>query len=300
MGNKQKFVEFVTEWCEDDSHGYSQVNRWGPDCDCSSLMYMAARAAGYDVPISGTRYTGTMLNHFQAAGFVAAPFDGNLYDCPPASIALNVTHHVEAFVDWGRLGGAHIDEHGGVQGCCPGDQTGNEVSVGPAYTPSYGWDYILLPPDDDEWSGDRDAVPSVNLPMPRYCVWTREDGWLSWLTGLRCDCSCGDDYAGVAGHWIYDMQFADLGPDGWYKIVRADGTETVNESGNTDSPIVGIVVYYSTPEPGATGYYKAEYRVHWRGDAPDWGKWEHDDEDGGAGKDADSPLDMVQLTLAKA
>ena len=44
MGNKQKFVEFVTEWCEDDSHGYSQVNRWGPDCDCSSLMYMAARA----------------------------------------------------------------------------------------------------------------------------------------------------------------------------------------------------------------------------------------------------------------
>lgn len=301
MGSKEKFVAEVLRWCYDETKGYSQPKRWAPNAaDCSSLTYRCGVAAGYNLPTSGTRYTGTILEHFQTAGFKAVPFDGNLNDCPPGSIALNVTHHVEVFVDWGKLGGAHIDEHGGVQGCCDGDQTGNEISVGPAYVPSYGWDYILLPPDDTEWSGDHSAVSPVNLPMPRYRVWTREDGWLSWLTGLRCDCSCGDDYAGVACHWIYDMEIADLGPGGWYRIIRADGSETVNASGNIDSPIVGIVVYYETPDPSATGFYKAEYRVHWLGGDPGWGKWEHDDEDGGAGKDADSPLDMVQLTLSKA
>ena len=52
MGSVSKMVSFVKEWCADDSHGYSQNNRWGPDCDCSSLMYMAAAHAGYGVPTS--------------------------------------------------------------------------------------------------------------------------------------------------------------------------------------------------------------------------------------------------------
>ena len=76
MGSVSKMVSFVKEWCADDSHGYSQNNRWGPDCDCSSLMYMAAAHAGYDVPTSGTRYTRTMVRDFTAAGFQAVPFDG--------------------------------------------------------------------------------------------------------------------------------------------------------------------------------------------------------------------------------
>lgn len=147
MGSKQAMIDFVVDWCNDDSHGYSQAHRNGPDCDCSSLMYMAARHAGYNVGNSNG-WTGSMRADFTRAGFTAVAFDGNLYDCEPGCIALNEQHHTEMFVDWGVLGGAHIDEHGGVQGCCQGDQRGNEVSVGPAYIPSYGWDYILIPPDD--------------------------------------------------------------------------------------------------------------------------------------------------------
>lgn len=162
MGNKQAMIDFVVQWCEDDSHGYSQAHRNGPDCDCSSLMYMAARHAGYDVGASNG-WTGSMRSDFTRAGFTAVPFDGNLYDCEPGCIALSEQHHTEMFVDWGVLGGAHIDEHGGVQGCCQGDQRGNEVSIGPAYTPSYGWDYILIPPEDGGVShrapaGDLDVV----------------------------------------------------------------------------------------------------------------------------------------------
>ena len=59
-------------------------------------------------------------------------------------------------------------------------------------------------------------------------------------------------------------------------------------------------MYYDTPNPDGTGYYKAFYQVHWLGDDPGWGKWESDDEDGGAGKDENSPLDMVRLTICKA
>lgn len=300
MGSKQAMIDYVVDFCNDDSHGYSQNDRWGQDADCSSLMYRAAHAAGYGVPV-GSGYTGTMLADFTAAGFQAVPFDGNLYDCEPGCIALNTVHHTEMFVDWGMLGGAHIDEHGGVAGCCPGDQTGNEISIGAAYIPSYGWDYILIPPADDGSAPAAPSAPASGMPdVPRYRVYDRESGWLAWMTGLNCACPCGDDFAGEPGCWVYDFQAEGLGDGGWYKILRADGSESINSSGNTNVPVTGIVVYYDTPNPSQTGYYKAKYQVHWLGADPGWGKWELDNEDGGAGKDEDSPIDMVRLTLEKA
>lgn len=138
MDRKEIFIASVEEWCADNAHGYSQANRWGPDCDCSSLVYMAALSAGYDVPRSGTRCAGTIVRDFGAAGFTVLPFDGVLGDCGCGYVLLNEGQHVEVVVAPGLFGGARIDEHGGVQGCCEGDQTGNEVSVVPWYVPSYG------------------------------------------------------------------------------------------------------------------------------------------------------------------
>ena len=67
-------VEAAIQWAlsiaADDSHGYSQENRWGPDYDCSSLLYSAFQlGGGFDLPTSGTRYTGSMVEHFSACGF---------------------------------------------------------------------------------------------------------------------------------------------------------------------------------------------------------------------------------------
>lgn len=304
MGRKQAFVDFIRQWCDDNSHGYSQVNRWGEngDCDCSSLMYMAAHAAGYDVPTSGVRYTGTMLRDFQAAGWQAIPFDGNLYDCKPGDIALNVANHVEAFVAPGMLGGAHIDEHGGVQGCCPGDQTGNEVSIGPAYVPGYGWDYILVPPAED---GEVNApavpdapAPTVDLPMPRYRAYTYEEGWLEWMEGLRCVDNCGDTHAGITGHIIRAIEFdsTTLGANGWYQVWKDGEALPKNDTGeSTGGSVTGVTVYYDTPDPARTGYYAAKYRA-----APvggDWLKWEYDDNDDGAG--GAGPIDRFQCTIER-
>ena len=158
MSRKDGFVKRCIDYCRDDSHGYSQTNdRFGhPDFDCSGLVYQCAIEAGYDLPTGGTRYTGTMLDHFRAAGFTAQPFDGNVHDLEPGDIVLNVANHVEMCVMPGCFGGAHIDERGNIAGGAPGDQTGNEVSICPAYVYGDGWDWVLTPPADD---GSAPAAP---------------------------------------------------------------------------------------------------------------------------------------------
>lgn len=157
MGNINKMVQYVIDACNDPSVGYSWYRRWrNPDVDCSSLMYLAANAAGYNVR-TGSGYTGTMLADFTAAGFVAVPFDGNLYDLDPGDIALNVVNHTEMYIGNNQFGGAHIDENGDVIGTIGGDQTGNEVSIGAVY--NYPWDYILIPPADDNATPQPDPAP---------------------------------------------------------------------------------------------------------------------------------------------
>lgn len=297
---KQLFIQTVKDWCNDPIHGYDQAHRDGnPNIDCSSFMYIAARIAGYKMP-SYNGSTWSMLSDFKATGWSAVAFDGNLSDCAPGCIALNVANHTEAFVDWNTFGGAHIDERGCIANGQSGDQTGNEVSIGPAYVYSHGWDYILIPPDDSTEA--QPVIPAPTVPLPFYRAWTNEEHWLDWMNGLHDDGGSGDDFAGIPDHWIYDLEFRDgsLGPGGWWKLVLADGRTLGQNERNVahNSPVVGIIVYYKTPDPGITGYYKAKYQVHWLGPAPKWGKWEYDDEDGGAGKDKNSPLDMVRCTIA--
>lgn len=43
-------IDFVMDWCSDDNHGYSQIQRWGPDCDCASLQYMGLWLEGITSP----------------------------------------------------------------------------------------------------------------------------------------------------------------------------------------------------------------------------------------------------------
>ena len=76
---KQRMVELALQIASDPEHGYSQKppsGRWGPDFDCSSLIYYLAHEAGYDVGIGGdkVRFTGTMLKDFEKAGFQILPF----------------------------------------------------------------------------------------------------------------------------------------------------------------------------------------------------------------------------------
>lgn len=191
MGRRSTFVAQMVEFCENDWYGYSQVDRWERDGDCSSFIYRAGYAAGYDLPRSGTRYTGTILDHFRAAGFTVQPFDGNVWDLDPGDVILNVGSHVEMCVMPGKFGGGHIDEHGNIAGGQPGDQTGNEVSIGPAYIYSGGWDWVLTPPDDDD---EQQAEPEG----VRYRC-KSDDEWNAEMIGEHDTGGSNDTFGGQLG-----------------------------------------------------------------------------------------------------
>jgi hypothetical protein len=146
MSKTDVMVQKCIDICNDDNVGYSQRNRWlDPDVDCSAFMYICANFAGYNVPW-GVGWTGSMLEDFKNAGFEVVEFDGHIYDLEPGDILLHTQNHTEMYVGDGLFGGAHCDENGDIQGWQGGDQTGNEVSIVPAYIPSYGWEYVLMPP----------------------------------------------------------------------------------------------------------------------------------------------------------
>ena len=160
MSKTDVMVQKCIDICNDDNVGYSQRNRWlDPDIDCSSFMYICANLAGYNVPW-GSGWTGSMIADFSNAGFEVVEFDGNIYDLEPGDIMLHTQNHTEMYVGNGCFGGAHCDENGDIQGWEGGDQTGNEVSIVNAYIPSYGWEYVLIPPRRAEESTP--TTPTVN------------------------------------------------------------------------------------------------------------------------------------------
>lgn len=147
MTRIDRFCDLAVEIAKDDSHGYNQAARWSPDFDCSSLVYYCAAQAGYDVPTSGTRYTGTMLQHFGDAGFRIDEFDGNLNDLERGDVLLNVEDHTALYIGNGLIVEASIDENGGISGGKPGDQTGREIHVRGVY--NYPWTHVLTAPEDE-------------------------------------------------------------------------------------------------------------------------------------------------------
>lgn len=143
-GNKD--VEAAVKWAiaiaSDNSHGYDQGNRWGPDYDCSSLIYEAFRiGGGFSLPIH-TGYTGSMVNDFTNAGFKWLTNLGNSQSgLLRGDILLNTGAHTEIYIGDGMLVGAHINEFGSTTGGKTGDQTGNEISKTQYY--SFPWNGVL-------------------------------------------------------------------------------------------------------------------------------------------------------------
>ena len=160
MSKIDKFVAKAIEIANNSKHGYDQTNRWGPDFDCSSLAYECAHYAGYNVPTSGTRYTGTILNDFTKIGWRADKFDGNLFDLDKGDILLNVINHVAIYIGDGKLVEASGNEFGGITGGKTGDQTGGEIAIRNVY--NYPWDYVLTAPSEGgEDSGPYDLAVAI-------------------------------------------------------------------------------------------------------------------------------------------
>ena len=58
----EKALAWALQIAADQSHGYSQQNRFGPDYDCSSLVLSAYKQAGVPIDWNVVCYTGNMQN----------------------------------------------------------------------------------------------------------------------------------------------------------------------------------------------------------------------------------------------
>lgn len=135
-GDLARMIEAAEWYCASANLGYDQYNRWDfppmgdtqtpGECDCSSLVYHCAELAGFAVPTSGTRYTGTMMRDFTRAGFEWIPYTGT--DWKPGDILYKDGH--TAIFTGKYIAEAYGDENGGSHGGRSGDQ-GQETRLSP-------------------------------------------------------------------------------------------------------------------------------------------------------------------------
>lgn len=141
---KEKATARMEAWAADNSHGYDQTNRWGPDYDCSSAVIEAWELAGVPVKTRGATYTGNMRGVFLRCGFEDVTEGIDLASgagLQRGDVLLNIRHHAAMYCGNGQEVEASINELGTVSGGQTGDQTGREFLVRPYR--NYPWDCVL-------------------------------------------------------------------------------------------------------------------------------------------------------------
>lgn len=162
MGVIDNAVSWALSIAKDDSHGYDQSSRWGPDYDCSSLVIQAYENAGVPVKSNGASYTGDMVQAFKNCGFKDVTSSITL-SSGSGLIKGDVvwkSGHVEMVSRVGYLVGASINENGETTGGATGDQTGNEIRERTYYNSP--WTIVLRYPETSSDSVSKDDVISKN------------------------------------------------------------------------------------------------------------------------------------------
>ena len=136
----EKAVQWAIATANDNSHGYSQADRWGPNYDCSSFVITAYEKAGIPLRQNGASYTGNMRRAFLACGFFDATSLVNLGSgggIQAGDVLLNDAAHACIAIGAGRVANCRTDE-GHPQS---GDQSGNEIRLQGYW--NYPWNIVL-------------------------------------------------------------------------------------------------------------------------------------------------------------
>lgn len=129
MGDINSAVSWMEKIAADDTHGYSQVRRNGPDYDCSSFVGTALSIAGF--PVSKYSTTRNLGEQLERAGFVKCSKPWKRGD-----VHLAAGHHVTMSTDATHIVHASQSETGGIDGKT-GDQTGKEICIRSYYELPY-------------------------------------------------------------------------------------------------------------------------------------------------------------------
>lgn len=147
----EKAVEWAVATANDNSHGYSQADRWGPDYDCSSFVIQAYEQAGVPVRQGGASYTGNMRGAFLGCGFTDVTNLVNLGSgggIQAGDVLLNYSAHTCIAIGAGRVANCRTDE-GHPQA---GDQSGNEIRIQSYW--NYPWNCVLRYTDKGQAAPD--------------------------------------------------------------------------------------------------------------------------------------------------
>ena len=121
----EKAIDWAVAIASDNSHGYSQSNRNGPDYDCSSFVSTAFKNGGFAV--SGSLHTGNMLNAFVSAGFTK--YNKGAVSLQRGDVLLRPKTssrggHTELYIGNNQCVAAHSNHDGKT-----GDSGGKEINV---------------------------------------------------------------------------------------------------------------------------------------------------------------------------
>lgn len=164
MKKIEKALQMAIEIAENPRFGYDQINRWGDDFDCSSLIIHCLEENGIPVKSKGkSTYTGNMLSGFKKCGFVEVSLD----ERQRGDVLLNKKHHTAWYMGDNKMVQASINEKGTTTGGKTGDQTGREIAVVDYKTPSYGWDVVLRYVEKDD---------EAEAPAPSETTYTVKKG----------------------------------------------------------------------------------------------------------------------------
>lgn len=137
----KKALKWMRDTAKDNTHGYDQTHRNGPDYDCSSAVITAYKSAGVD---TGATYTGNMYENFKSNGFTDVTKTVNFATqnglCE-GDVLLAPHQHTAMYNGNGTIVHAGSNENGRATGGHSGDQTGKEFCIRSYY--NYPWVYCL-------------------------------------------------------------------------------------------------------------------------------------------------------------
>ena len=166
----EKAISWMENTANDDSHGYCQEHRWGADgdYDCSSAVITAWEQAGVPLKSNGATYTGNLYSVAIKLGFKDVTSSVGLSTGSGlirGDILLNHANHVAMYCGNGKEVEASINEHGGVTGGQPGDQTGKEFLI-KSYR-NYPWDCVLRY-EDNKSNASTNTSSSLSTKVKWY------------------------------------------------------------------------------------------------------------------------------------